>query len=185
VTTGPTGGRNTGTPPSTTGKGTSTTNPEPGKDPDATPGPTSKPEDPPQPNPNPVDRQPTETPRDLPPKPTEGPEPTVREVPTSPNPVAVARSEIQQWLAEYTAAYQALDGRRVREMNRRGSVPALLSAVTVRFSIARIDVQPDGQRAALVGKVRYEYKWHRAGPPVSETEINWPMTKVGSAWVAY
>ena len=106
--------------------------------------------------------------------------------PTQPDPIMVARAEINRWMAAYMDAYVALDARRVRELNRQATFAAgMLKSARVSFSNVTIDPKPDGQSATLRATVTYTYEWTRSGlPPQSSTNVQWPMTKVGASWVA-
>jgi serine/threonine protein kinase len=100
---------------------------------------------------------------------------------------AIAKAEIEAWIADYGAAFRALDERRAKAMNPRAPLSrSEMRSADATFSNVSIETAPDGRNGWLRGTVKYTYTWRRAGqPPETEQTVAWPMRKSGRGWVVY
>jgi serine/threonine protein kinase len=146
-----------------------------------TPGGTPSPVDPTPPDPGPSTARP-ETPAEP------AGRDTVRVPPPGTDMVEVAEQEIYRWIADYMAAFRALDEPRVKAMNPAARLNARqVKSASVTFSGLEIYAAEDGQTAILKANVQYTYEFKRpAAPPNRPPQaIEWQMRRTpNGSWVA-
>jgi hypothetical protein len=98
--------------------------------------------------------------------------------------VEIAEREINQWIAAYKQAYEALDGPRVKQMNPLSSLKlGQYKSATIAFS--NVDIQPseNGQSAVLKASVQYQFGFRRGDPQTTSADVTWRMSKTPAGWV--
>jgi hypothetical protein len=189
------------TPPAKSGRETTAVPPEASRPPVVSPVPqppeSKKPEQPVSSSPPPIAAGDQKPPPPAP-APTEAPiaanppvptptSPPQQPVPTPPRvDQAAEKAAIQQLLARYVAAYNALDERQLRAIDPNFTgIPnkVVLKSLELQVSIVSIDVSPDGQAGFLTATQNFSYVWNRSGfPPTRSGTLTWILRKVGDSW---